>query len=147
MAPEDIFNKTKVFMNSVDKNIKDIKIFILGIAFKGNPETSDTRESTTLWFTNHLVSKGVKNLWGYDPIIDNVEIDKLGLKACSLEEGFRDADAVFFMNNHRSYSTLDLEPLISLMKNPSYFYDGWNIFNISDVVCHPGITYSGIGLK
>ena len=51
------------------------------------------------------------------------------------------------MNNHSSYSTLDLEPLISLMNESSYFFDGWNIFNVSDVVSYPGITYSGIGLK
>ena len=51
------------------------------------------------------------------------------------------------MNNHRSFYTLDIEPLLSLMKDSSYFFDGWNIFNISDVVSHPGITYSGIGLK
>lgn len=146
-APEDIFQKTKIFMDSVDKNIKDIKIFIIGIAFKGNPETSDTRESTTLWFIDELFSKGVKNIWGYDPIIKNAEIDKLGIKSCSLEDGFRNADAVFFMNNHSSYSTLDLEPLISLMNESSYFFDGWNIFNVSDVVSYPGITYSGIGLK
>ena len=134
-------------MKSVGKNIKNTKIFIVGIAFKGNPETSDTRESTTLWFIEYLISKGVKNLWGYDPIIDNSELNNLGLKACSLEEGFKNSDAVFFMNNHRSFYTLDIEPLLSLMKDSSYFFAGWNIFNISDVVSHPGITYSGIGLK
>ena len=146
-APEDMFNKTDIFLKSVGKNIKNTKIFIVGIAFKGNPETSDTRESTTLWFIEYLISKGVKNLWGYDPIIDNSELNNLGLKACSLEEGFKNSDAVFFLNNHRSFYTLDIEPLLSLMNDSSYFFDGWNIFNISDVVSHPGITYSGIGLK
>ena len=146
-APKDIFEKTRKFMGSVGKNINNTKIFIIGLAFKGSPETSDTRESTTLWFIDELIKKGVTDIWGYDPIVSNEEIDKLGIKSCSLKEGFKNCDAVFFMNNHSSYATLDLSPLVDSMNDSSYFFDGWAIFNASDVVSNPGVTYSGIGLK
>ena len=38
-APINIFNKTKKFMDSVEKEITKAKIFIIGLAFKGEPET------------------------------------------------------------------------------------------------------------
>ena len=39
-----IVKKVKRFLKNTNKNIKTSKIFILGLSFKGNPETSDTRD-------------------------------------------------------------------------------------------------------
>ncbi len=146
-APNNIFYKTTKFMKSVGKDITKAKIFVVGFAFKGEPETSDLRDSTTIWFINKLKKHKVKNLWGYDPIVKKEDISNLGVKPCSLEQGFKNADAVFFMNNHKSYLSLNLSLLLEFMNDPSYFFDGWNIFNSNDVISFPGVTYSGIGLK
>lgn len=146
-APNNIFNKTTKFMESVGKDITKAKIFVIGFAFKGEPETSDLRDSTTIWFIDKLKKHKVNNLWGYDPIVKEKDILNLGVKPCSLEEGFQDADAVFFMNNHKSYSSINLSLLLDVMNEFSYFFDGWNIFNANDVISFPGVTYSGIGLK
>lgn len=146
-APNDIFNKTKKFMDSVGKEINNAKIFIIGLAFKGEPETSDLRDSTTVWFINKLREHDVSNIWGYDPIVNKNDIQSLSIKNCSLEEGFKGADAVFIMNNHKSYTSINLSLLLETMNTSSYFFDGWNVFNANDFVSFPGITYSGIGLK
>ncbi|MBL42082.1 MAG: hypothetical protein CMM49_05430 [Rhodospirillaceae bacterium] len=146
-APINIFNKTKKFMDSVGKEITKAKIFIIGLAFKGEPETSDLRDSTTVWFINKLKENGVFNLWGFDPIVEEGDIEKLNIIPCTLEEGFNGADAVFIMNNHKSYLSINLSLLLEKMNKSSYFFDGWNIFDANDFVSFPGITYSGIGLK
>ena len=146
-APNEIFIRTRKFMESVEKDILNTKIFIIGLAFKGNPETSDLRDSTTIWFIEKLKSENINNIWAYDPIISSSIINNLDIKACSIEEGFQNADAVFFMNNHLSYSNLDLFKLLKKMNTPGYFFDGWNIFRASEVVSCPGINYSGVGVK
>ena len=43
-----IVKKVKRFLKNTNKNIKTSKIFILGLSFKGNPETSDTRGSSSI---------------------------------------------------------------------------------------------------
>ena len=65
----------------------------------------DLRDSTTIWFIDKLKKHKVNNLWGYDPIVKEKDILNLGVKPVS-EQGFQDADAVFFMNNHKSYSSI-----------------------------------------
>ena len=145
-APTDIYNRTCKYMKVINKDIKEIKIFIIGLAFKGNPETSDLRESTTVWFIEKLLSEGIENIWGYDPIVTKTDIESTGIKYCNLSQGFLNCDAVYFMNNHPSYSRLDLSLYLNKMNKPAYFFDGWNIFSASDIISEPSITYSGIGL-
>tara|TARA_B100000989_G_scaffold299039_1_gene292361 strand:- start:10313 stop:12016 length:1704 start_codon:yes stop_codon:yes gene_type:complete len=145
-APRLIYNRSKNMLSKVGKNIKKEKIFIIGFAFKGEPVTSDLRDSTTIWFLNYLKSKGVKNIFGYDPVVDINDIEKLGVTYCKIEQGFKNSAAVFFMNNHRSYSNLNIYKLLNSMNKPAIFYDGWNMFLDKEINKNPGIIYSGIGV-
>ena len=121
------------------------KILIIGFAFKGEPVTSDMRESTTLWFLEYLKKKCIKNIWGYDPIVNNIEIKKLGVKPCNLDNGFNNCTAVFIMNNHRSYSDMNINKLLGKMKKPGLFFDGWNMFNPQEIQNISGIIYASTG--
>ena len=47
-APRNIVERYEKTFQNDDLDIKIEKIFIIGFAFKGNPETSDLRDSTTL---------------------------------------------------------------------------------------------------
>ena len=87
----------------------------------------------------------VEKIWGYDPVVDKNEIASLGFKYCSLEKGFADADAVFFMNNHRSYSKLNISRLITKMNTPALFFDAWQIFDPLYISSHIGIIYKSVG--
>ena len=49
IIPKKIFERIFKLLKSKIK-IKNIKIFLIGFAFKGEPETSDIRDSTTLAF-------------------------------------------------------------------------------------------------
>lgn len=129
--------------NKIDKN--KIKIFIIGFAFKGDPETSDMRDSTTTSFLEILISKKFKNIYGFDPVINNANLKKLNIKTCKINEGFKNADIVMFMNNHKLYSELDIVSLVKKMKKDSIFYDGWNIFKSEIFDSLNMINFIGVG--
>jgi len=71
-------------------------------------------------------------------------IEDLGIPVVSLTEGFADADCVMIMNNHRSYSGLELFTLLPTVNSPALFFDGWHLFDRADVERVPGISYEGL---
>jgi len=58
-------------------NICASKIFIMGFAFKGEPETSDMRFSTTIDLVNYL-KPFCSKLYGYDAVVSKEKIESLG---------------------------------------------------------------------
>lgn len=130
-------------LRSLDKPREKIKIFIIGFAFKGDPETGDLRDSSTLLLLKEL-KKEFHKIYGYDPVIPNKEIEKVGVVGTTINEGFEDADCVIIMNNHKSYRTYDLENLIKHASKPCIFVDCWGIFEHKKR--EDGIIYTGIGI-
>ena len=126
------------------KDIPLTKIFVLGFAFKGQPETPDIRESSTLTLVKELM-KQIPIIYGYDPIVPAKEIQKLGVKVVSVEDGFENADCIVFMNNHRKFESLDIEKLILMASNPCVFVDGWNSF--TNLSSHANLIYTGVGIE
>ena len=60
------------------KNNKINKISLLGITFKGNPDTNDIRNSTAITIISILRKKfPKKKIYVYDKFVDNIEIKKL----------------------------------------------------------------------
>ena len=124
---DHIINKIERFSKSQNKDISKLKIFVVGFAFKGNPETSDTRQSSTLDVTNKL-SKISNNVFGYDPVVTETQLNSFNVKSTSIEDGFKNADCVLIMNNHDSYSKWDVYSLLSKTNQPCMFFDGWSLF-------------------
>jgi len=127
------------------KTLINANVFIIGFAFKGEPETSDLRDSTSLWFLDSL-KKYTKNIKGYDPVVPSDHIAALGVKIADVEDGFKDADAVFIMNNHRSYLRWNIDKLISKMNKPALFFDSWHVFSKRNMSQYKDIIYSSVGL-
>ena len=146
MAPAQIYERTRDLLAGVDKPIEKAKVFMIGFAFKGQPQTSDIRDSTSLWILDEFKARGVTNIWGHDPVVDAEEIRELGVRPCSVEDGFLDADAVLILNNHRSYAHFRLFDLAKTMRRPGVFYDTWQIFSPSDVRRVPGLLYASVGV-
>lgn len=140
---EDIIQNLK----SLNKNINTVKFFIIGFAFKGEPETSDMRGSTTLDLLNYLRENNANEefIYGYDPVISSKEIKLLNIKHATLENGFDNADVVILMNNHHSYKKIDIFSLIESAKQDLIFVDGWHLFNPEDIVVNKEIKYIGVG--
>ena len=138
-----IISKIERFSKISGKDLSQMKIFVIGFAFKGNPETSDTRQSSTLDVTNNL-SKLTKNIFGYDPVLNQNDLLQFNVIPVDLETGFKDADCILIMNNHVSYSNFDIYNLLSKTNKPSLFFDGWGIFGKKMIQKIDHISYETI---
>ena len=142
---DEIFIKSQKILKKMGKNLSKSKIFVSGFAFKGHPETSDYRFSTTLDLLNKLKKKGVKNISGHDFKLTNDDFKSIGVKNTSLDNGFLKSDVVFIMNNHLKYSDLNILKLINKMNKPALFFDSWQLFEPDEIKNIPGIYYTSVG--
>lgn len=147
--PYQIIEELSELVKQLNKSIETIKIFIIGFAFKGEPETSDIRNSTTIDLLDFFRKKGFKNksFFGYDPVVSQKELAALGVTPASLSEGFKDADVIVIMNNHKSYKKMDIFDLLNSSKDDCIFVDGWYTFNPKDIGTINNVKYIGIGCK
>lgn len=121
----------------------NLKIFIIGFAFKGNPETGDIRNSPTLILVEEL-KKHFTNIVGYDPIVPTSDIENIGIKVTTIQKGFEDADCVVVMNNHESYHSLNMRELLRSASKPCVFVDCWSMFR--DLRKNKELIYTGVGI-
>lgn len=105
-------------------------IALLGLAFKGQPDTDDLRGSTALLMIDQIRKLlPDAQLRGQDYVVRSEEIQKLGLKPVSDAEAFADADVVLVMNNNRRYTSLDVERYAKSMRKPGLIFDAWAVFS------------------
>ena len=116
------------------------KVFVLGFAFKGKPETSDMRDSPTLDLLRELTRRKAIVL-GHDPMVPSNEIEALGVQAVTIEDGFASADAVIIMIDHLLYADLDLSALVHGRSQPLIIMDGWNLYQDRQLHEHQKIIY------
>lgn len=147
--PYHIVEEVYQRITQLNKKNDKLKIFIIGFAFKGEPETSDLRGSTTIDLLNHFRKKGIQgsSFFGYDPIVSQEEITALGVKPVSIAEGFKDADVVLIMNNHKSYKKMDVFDLLNSARHDCIFVDGWYTFEPKDIMSVNNVRYMGIGCR
>ncbi len=117
----------------------------MGFAFKGEPETSDMRFSTTIDLVSYL-KPFCSNLYGYDAVVSKGMIESSGVRSCSIEEGFHNADVVIIMNSHKSHQSLNLKKLATASNNPLIFIDCWNLYDKEKTAKYKNIIYSSVGL-
>lgn len=141
--PNYVFKKIMRLIKKEKINLTKIKIFFLGLAFKGEPETSDTRDSTSLKIIKKF-SK-FKNIFCYDPVLKKKDIEKLKLKYASINNGFKNSNVVIFLNNHKSFRKLNIETFIKKMKKPSIIIDNWNQIDKNKLDKFENVKYSGLG--
>ena len=138
-----LYSKLNNFLKKIGKNVNNSKIFIVGLAFKGNPETSDLRDSTSIDLIKKFKDK--KKFYVYDPVVDKKTLTSLGYNYQNLEKGFSKADLVIFLNNHKSYQDLNIFKLIKKMNKPGIIIDTWKVFNPIEIKSNKNILYGGLG--
>ena len=114
-----------VFKHLAEKipKIHSLETLMIGLAFKGIPETNDTRNSPSLELA-HLYSKQGKQILGWDAVVETTTIPAsfLPLKASSKPQVF------LIMNNHES----NVEKLLSLLrdnKSKIWIFDPWRLIS------------------
>ncbi len=121
------------------------KVFVSGFAFKGNPETSDVRGSPAVELVKQLRKQGYKKIFGHDFVVGRQTLKSLGVRPCTLAEGFRGAACALIANNHPAYGLLDILPLTRKMEKGGLLMDCWHLFDAAEVR-KAGCGYGGIGL-
>ena len=142
--PFHLYQKFLRFLEATGRQPQESRVFVVEFAFKGWPETSDMRNSSTLELVRYLRQAGVK-LLGFDPVVNAETIESVpGVQACSLVGGFQNSDCMFIMNNHPSYEDWNLHELMKTLRKPSLFVDGWHMFRIEDITRVEGVSYSSV---
>jgi UDP-N-acetyl-D-mannosaminuronic acid dehydrogenase len=124
-----------------------LKITVMGLAFKGQPETNDLRGSTAIPLLAELrrLLPGAR-LYGYDPIVSAEDLRGLGLTpAASLDEAFDGAHLVIVHNNHPAFQGMPLSRLSRGMARPAIVYDFWNSFVPERLTLEDGVRYVALG--
>lgn len=125
-------------------DLKGKKVFVVGMAFKGHPETNDTRGSPAIEFVRGISNEGCE-IFGYDPVVEEWKIREAGVSHVKeIGDGAEGADVVVFMTNHQSFKNLGHE-FFSKMKKDGLVYDGWGLFNKKDIE-DIGLNYKGVGI-
>jgi len=111
----------------IKKNFNSkLNVSILGIAFKGIPLTSDTRDSYAFKIIEKLnKNKLIRNIYCFDSKVykEDFESNKLNRKN-SLEECFVD-DFIIIQNNQDIFKNLDFERLTKNKKTKTIIFDLW----------------------
>lgn len=125
------------------KELSSCKVLVCGLSFKGNPETGDLRDSTSIEIAL-LIKERVRVIYGHDAVASAEDIRALDLKPVSLPQGFDGMDAVLFLNNHKSFDRIDAFAMVRAMNEKPIVYDAWNLFREEDVLQARPAVYMGL---
>jgi UDP-N-acetyl-D-mannosaminuronic acid dehydrogenase len=111
----------------------DIKITIMGMAFKGLPETNDLRGSMSIHVLDELLKiYPYAEICLYDPVITSIEL-KLAFPNQTVlgdqEKSIRGSSVLIIANNHPNLKNLSISQIKALMKSNGFIYDYWNHFS------------------
>jgi len=134
----------KDFCKKTNKDISNINTLIIGIAFKGNPETNDYRGSVSLDFMG-MLKKKVGKVFGWDAVIKKQKLNSLGFDDYDdLEEVIKKSDAIFILNNHPKniFSSLYENPHKNQIR---LIFDGWHQLDRIDIERNQNLKYATMG--
>jgi UDP-N-acetyl-D-mannosaminuronic acid dehydrogenase len=125
---------------------EDAVIAILGLAFKGVPETDDLRGSMSLKVIKALQEiRPNARFKAFDPVVEiDTPIDLNGVeRSPSIKQAINQAACAVIANNHPVFAKDGLSQLISGLSEGGFVYDFWNHF--SEVKSNPSASYYAIG--
>lgn len=103
-------------------------IALSGMAFKGQPETSDLRGSSSVYIAKKLKKAGYK-LHLHDFVAIPSELEALGLGACfqELYDACEDAKLLLVLNNHKKYGSVMSHASLLYSKDKFEILDSWGV--------------------
>lgn len=125
-----IFNRIKLILKSKTSKIKK-KILICGVAFKGYPETLDTRNSVGIKLGNYL-SKFNYKIDFIDPLgklfNEKKIIEKIHIKNDA--RNINHYDGIIIVNNHYYFSSMIMTYLkLNKDKKKKMIFDSWSLLS------------------
>lgn len=144
-GPEYIVKKIRLFCEQTGANINSLNTLLIGLAFKGMPETSDTRGSVALDLLEKLPSRD--RLLVKDFVVPKEDIEALGLKAVTgeLNDLLSNVNVVIVMNNHYRNNKFNVIQALRSNPGPVLFFDGWNMFDQREIESLEHVYYATMG--
>ena len=131
--PDYTVEKLIYGLNQVGKSVRDSRITILGLSYKGG--VNDTRESPAFEIIDKLKGLGA-SLKIFDPYV----LDKSNVK--TIDEAFKETDCIVIVTSHPEFR--DISPQTLLDNRVKVVIDGRNILNKKKIQ-NIGLVYMGIG--
>jgi UDP-N-acetyl-D-mannosaminuronic acid dehydrogenase len=137
--------KMKTYFLSYGKPIR--KIAVLGMAFKGNPETSDMRGSLAQPLVKELSRWAPKaKIFAYDLHVAESDVSRL---ECTLSQDLLEvvngAELCIFQHDAKYLKGLDLNFISSVMARSGLVYDYWTLFNKEILELSNDVSYLNYG--
>ena len=142
---DHVLKQFEAGLERAGKKIEDCRVLLCGLAFKGEPETGDIRDSSSLAIARQLARK-VKVLSVYDPVATAEEIALEGLTSAQLPGAFVGIDGVLFLNNHKSFEKIDTFSMVRSMAEYPVVFDGWRVFFKQDILATRPAVYVSLSL-
>ncbi len=131
-------------LKSLGKKPQNCKVLVCGLAFKGDPETADIRNSSSIEIAENL-SLEVAHVYGYDPVADLTKLGQLPITPImDIFKAFEQMDVIAFLNNHKSFQKINVYEMVHLMNPHPIIYDAWNIFYADDIIKSREAVYMGL---
>ena len=130
------------FAERVGRPLCELVVLLVGMAFKGWPETNDLRGAIAIDIGRQLVSMECE-VMGYDAVVDDAVIQDLGIKPVALHEGAPLCDALIILNNHPQNVPDGL--VAHLHGRKTLLFDGWSQLDRTEVEQYDGVTYATMG--
>jgi UDP-N-acetyl-D-mannosaminuronic acid dehydrogenase len=106
----------------------DTVITLSGMTFKGQPETSDLRGSSSVYIAKKLKAAGYRmHLHDFVAIREEMQALDLGAVYSDLEEACQGTRALLILNNHKKYSSLMASPVFSHSNGGFEVLDAWGV--------------------
>jgi UDP-N-acetyl-D-mannosaminuronic acid dehydrogenase len=117
-----------------------MKISLLGMAFKGKPETDDLRGAMSIAVLDQLKSVFPEaTICLFDPVIAPSVLEETfpGTEvAASLSDALEGAHMAIIANNHPHLSQLTPRLMLDTMRADGFIYDYWNHFSYGSLKSH-----------
>ena len=106
--PLFVLNKVNQAVKALRKEISELSIACLGLAFK--PDIDDLRESPALSIAQKIASIGFGSIFLVEPNIDFMPngFDSNNIEMIGLERALKSSDIIVLLVDHTSFKSMDL---------------------------------------
>lgn len=149
---ENILSNATTFIMTLinSKNIINVvTITILGMAFKGIPETDDLRGSPSIELIRQIQKiSPLTIIRSWDPLVKELSVKGVAHYG-NIDEAITGSDVVILMNNHVALGELDLHNMSKKLNENAIVYDFWDRYdplqNLSNSVKYFAWGYHNLG--
>ena len=133
----------ETFAYGTKRKVESLRVLLVGMAFKGNPETNDLRGSISVSIARELMQRGC-NVECFDAVIGEQELRNHGLNPARMSEALSNSDAVLILNNHEK--NIPIKFLQSVGSGRAVLvFDGWSLLERHEAEKYPGVIYANLG--